>query len=151
MDFICSDVWGVREGGREEKRKGRVKGAERETERQRERKEEEKIRKSEKDEESEWREKEKEGERERKEGEQEGGEERHKETVTAISDHHPPPPVVSAEDGFSHYALTVHGCRIAFLYWPLLESARPVKFLWKLEQVRPPGGTWDLPPAGKEA
>ncbi|XP_009997167.1 PREDICTED: calsyntenin-3 [Chaetura pelagica] len=25
--------------------------------------------------------------------------------------------------------------RISFLYWPLLESARPVKFLWKLEQV----------------
>ncbi|XP_051011278.1 calsyntenin-3 [Acomys russatus] len=42
---------------------------------------------------------------------------------------------VQNEDGFSHYALTVHGCRIAFLYWPLLESARPVKFLWKLEQV----------------
>lgn len=40
------------------------------------------------------------------------------------------------EDGFSHYSLTVHGCRISFLYWPLLESARPVKFLWKLEQVR---------------
>ncbi|XP_045637034.1 calsyntenin-3 isoform X1 [Ursus americanus] len=40
-----------------------------------------------------------------------------------------------SEDGFSHYSLTVHGCRIAFLYWPLLESARPVKFLWKLEQV----------------
>lgn len=43
---------------------------------------------------------------------------------------------VPLEDGFSHYSLTVHGCRIAFLYWPLLESARPVKFLWKLEQVR---------------
>ncbi|XP_007108377.1 calsyntenin-3 [Physeter macrocephalus] len=42
---------------------------------------------------------------------------------------------VPNEDGFSHYSLTVHGCRIAFLYWPLLESARPVKFLWKLEQV----------------
>ncbi|XP_074125201.1 LOW QUALITY PROTEIN: calsyntenin-3 [Sminthopsis crassicaudata] len=42
---------------------------------------------------------------------------------------------VQNEDGFSHYWLTVHGCRIAFLYWPLLESARPVKFLWKLEQV----------------
>lgn len=41
-----------------------------------------------------------------------------------------------AEDGYSHYSLAVHGCRIAFLYWPLLESARPVKFLWKLEQVR---------------
>ncbi|XP_056195025.1 calsyntenin-3 isoform X2 [Falco biarmicus] len=42
---------------------------------------------------------------------------------------------VQSEDGYSHYSLTVHGCRIAFLYWPLLESARPVKFLWKLEQV----------------
>ncbi|XP_004387302.1 calsyntenin-3 [Trichechus manatus latirostris] len=42
---------------------------------------------------------------------------------------------VQNEDGFSHYSLMVHGCRIAFLYWPLLESARPVKFLWKLEQV----------------
>jgi len=42
---------------------------------------------------------------------------------------------VQNEDGFSHYSLTVHGCRIAFLYWPLLESACPVKFLWKLEQV----------------
>ncbi|XP_069890030.1 calsyntenin-3-like [Dipodomys merriami] len=42
---------------------------------------------------------------------------------------------VQNEDGFSHYSLTVHGCRIAFLYWPLLDSARPVKFLWKLEQV----------------
>lgn len=41
-----------------------------------------------------------------------------------------------AEDGYSHYSLAVHGCRISFLYWPLLESARPVKFLWKLEQVR---------------
>ncbi|XP_031239200.1 calsyntenin-3 [Mastomys coucha] len=42
---------------------------------------------------------------------------------------------VQNEDGYSHYSVTVHGCRIAFLYWPLLESARPVKFLWKLEQV----------------
>ncbi|NXC50404.1 CSTN3 protein, partial [Penelope pileata] len=42
---------------------------------------------------------------------------------------------VKSEDGYSHYSLAVHGCRIAFLYWPLLESARPVKFLWKLEQV----------------
>lgn len=25
---------------------------------------------------------------------------------------------VQNEDGFSHYSLTVHGCRIAFLYWP---------------------------------
>ncbi|XP_034996843.1 calsyntenin-3 [Zootoca vivipara] len=42
---------------------------------------------------------------------------------------------MQSEDGYSHYSLGVHGCRIAFLYWPLLESARPVKFLWKLEQV----------------
>ncbi|NXM61861.1 CSTN3 protein, partial [Illadopsis cleaveri] len=42
---------------------------------------------------------------------------------------------VQSEDGYSHYSLAVHGCRISFLYWPLLESARPVKFLWKLEQV----------------
>ncbi|KAM9172894.1 calsyntenin-3 isoform 1-T1 [Pangshura tecta] len=42
---------------------------------------------------------------------------------------------VQSEDGYSHYSLAMHGCRIAFLYWPLLESARPVKFLWKLEQV----------------
>uniref|UniRef100_A0A8D0H974 Calsyntenin-3 n=1 Tax=Sphenodon punctatus TaxID=8508 RepID=A0A8D0H974_SPHPU len=42
---------------------------------------------------------------------------------------------VQSEEGYSHYSLAVHGCRIAFLYWPLLESARPVKFLWKLEQV----------------
>ncbi|XP_074857860.1 calsyntenin-3 [Carettochelys insculpta] len=42
---------------------------------------------------------------------------------------------VQSEDGYSHYSLAVHGCRLAFLYWPLLESARPVKFLWKLEQV----------------
>uniref|UniRef100_A0A8C5J8R5 Calsyntenin-3 n=1 Tax=Junco hyemalis TaxID=40217 RepID=A0A8C5J8R5_JUNHY len=42
---------------------------------------------------------------------------------------------VRSEDGYSHYSLAVHGCRISFLYWPLLESARPVKFLWKLEQV----------------
>uniref|UniRef100_K7FEF6 Calsyntenin 3 n=1 Tax=Pelodiscus sinensis TaxID=13735 RepID=K7FEF6_PELSI len=46
-----------------------------------------------------------------------------------------PPLPLSTEDGYSHYSLAVHGCRIAFLYWPLLESARPVKFLWKLEQV----------------
>uniref|UniRef100_A0A8C5SJ53 Calsyntenin-3 n=1 Tax=Laticauda laticaudata TaxID=8630 RepID=A0A8C5SJ53_LATLA len=42
---------------------------------------------------------------------------------------------MKSEDGYSHYSLTVHGCRVAFLYWPLLENARPVKFLWKLEQV----------------
>ncbi|XP_048359191.1 calsyntenin-3 isoform X1 [Sphaerodactylus townsendi] len=42
---------------------------------------------------------------------------------------------MQSEDGYSHYSLAVHGCRIAFLYWPLLESSRPVKFLWKLEQV----------------
>uniref|UniRef100_A0A8B9N552 Calsyntenin-3 n=1 Tax=Accipiter nisus TaxID=211598 RepID=A0A8B9N552_9AVES len=43
--------------------------------------------------------------------------------------------VICSTDGYSHYSLAVHGCRIAFLYWPLLESSRPVKFLWKLEQV----------------
>ncbi|XP_028910099.1 LOW QUALITY PROTEIN: calsyntenin-3 [Ornithorhynchus anatinus] len=42
---------------------------------------------------------------------------------------------VQNEDGLSHYSLAVHGCRLAFLYWPLLDSARPVKFLWKLEQA----------------
>lgn len=51
-----------------------------------------------------------------------------------------PVPFLPLEDGYSHYSVTVHGCRIAFLYWPLLESARPVKFLWKLEQVRREGG-----------
>uniref|UniRef100_UPI00398F5198 calsyntenin-3-like n=1 Tax=Pristiophorus japonicus TaxID=55135 RepID=UPI00398F5198 len=40
-----------------------------------------------------------------------------------------------ADEGFAHYALTIHGCRAIFLYWPQLENARPVKFLWKLEQV----------------
>ncbi|CAH2322639.1 calsyntenin-3 isoform X1 [Pelobates cultripes] len=42
---------------------------------------------------------------------------------------------VQNEGSFSHYTLAVHGCRISFLYWSLLDSARPVKFLWKLEQV----------------
>lgn len=55
----------------------------------------------------------------------------------------PRPHPLPLEDGFSHYSLTVHGCRIAFLYWPLLESARPVKFLWKLEQVRLVPGSWE--------
>eukprot|EP00069_Balaena_mysticetus_P018545 bmy_11469T0 len=53
----------------------------------------------------------------------------------SLSDHFTLSFWMKHEDGFSHYSLTVHGCRIAFLYWPLLESARPVKFLWKLEQV----------------
>ncbi|XP_018080516.1 calsyntenin-3 isoform X2 [Xenopus laevis] len=43
--------------------------------------------------------------------------------------------VQNGDGSFSHYTLAVHGCRISFLYWSLLESARPVKFLWKLEQV----------------
>ncbi|KAM4689877.1 calsyntenin-3-like, partial [Rhinophrynus dorsalis] len=38
------------------------------------------------------------------------------------------------DGSFSHYTLAVHGCRISFLYWSLLDNARPVKFLWKLEQ-----------------
>ncbi|KAM4636220.1 calsyntenin-3 [Discoglossus pictus] len=42
---------------------------------------------------------------------------------------------VQNDGGYSHYTLAVHGCRISFLYWPLLDTARPVKFLWKLEQV----------------
>ncbi|XP_077323265.1 calsyntenin-3 [Lithobates pipiens] len=42
---------------------------------------------------------------------------------------------VQNDGSFSHYTLAVHGCRISFLYWSLLDSARPVKFLWKLEQV----------------
>ncbi|KAG2469687.1 calsyntenin-3 [Polypterus senegalus] len=39
------------------------------------------------------------------------------------------------DDSFSHYSLSVHGCRLSLLYWPQLDNARPVKFLWKLEQV----------------
>ncbi|XP_069099129.1 calsyntenin-3 [Pleurodeles waltl] len=42
---------------------------------------------------------------------------------------------IKNEDSYSHYSLAVHGCRISFLYWSLVDSARPVKFLWKLEQV----------------
>ncbi|XP_075469171.1 calsyntenin-3 [Ascaphus truei] len=42
---------------------------------------------------------------------------------------------VQNDGSYSHYTLAVHGCRISFLYWSLLDSARPVKFLWKLEQV----------------
>ncbi|XP_053549035.1 calsyntenin-3-like [Bombina bombina] len=43
--------------------------------------------------------------------------------------------VLNGDGTYSHYTLAVHGCRISFLYWPLLDTARPVKFLWKLEQV----------------
>ncbi|KAJ3597632.1 hypothetical protein NHX12_001149 [Muraenolepis orangiensis] len=39
------------------------------------------------------------------------------------------------EDSFSHYSLSVHGCRLSLFYWPDVSAARPVKFLWKLEQV----------------
>ncbi|XP_041124681.1 calsyntenin-3-like isoform X2 [Polyodon spathula] len=42
---------------------------------------------------------------------------------------------VRNDDSFSHYSLSVHSCRLSLLYWPQLTSARPVKFLWKLEQV----------------
>ncbi|KAG8551399.1 hypothetical protein GDO81_004094 [Engystomops pustulosus] len=42
---------------------------------------------------------------------------------------------VQNDGSFSHYTLAVHGCRISFLYWSLLDSAHPVKFLWKLEQI----------------
>lgn len=39
------------------------------------------------------------------------------------------------DDSFSHYSLSVHGCRLSLFYWPDVAAARPVKFLWKLEQV----------------
>lgn len=45
----------------------------------------------------------------------------------------------STDDSFSHYALSVHGCRLSLFYWPDVAAARPVKFLWKLEQV-----LWEL-------
>ncbi|TRY95155.1 hypothetical protein DNTS_034673 [Danionella cerebrum] len=38
-------------------------------------------------------------------------------------------------DSYSHYSLSVHGCRLSLFYWPDVSAARPVKFLWKLEQV----------------
>uniref|UniRef100_A0A8C8D800 Calsyntenin-3 n=1 Tax=Oncorhynchus tshawytscha TaxID=74940 RepID=A0A8C8D800_ONCTS len=42
---------------------------------------------------------------------------------------------VKNDDSFSHYSLSVHGCRLSLFYWPDVSAARPVKFLWKLEQV----------------
>ncbi|XP_064165503.1 calsyntenin-3 [Anguilla rostrata] len=39
------------------------------------------------------------------------------------------------DDSFSHFSLSVHGCRLSLFYWPDVAAARPVKFLWKLEQV----------------
>nr|XP_033779818.1 calsyntenin-3 isoform X1 [Geotrypetes seraphini] len=42
---------------------------------------------------------------------------------------------IKNEDSYSHYSLAVHGCRFSFLYWSLVDTAHPVKFLWKLEQV----------------
>ncbi|KAK1795343.1 hypothetical protein P4O66_010519, partial [Electrophorus voltai] len=42
---------------------------------------------------------------------------------------------VKNDDSYSHYSLSVHGCRLSLFYWPDVSSARPVKFLWKLEQV----------------
>uniref|UniRef100_A0A3Q3KRW0 Calsyntenin-3 n=1 Tax=Monopterus albus TaxID=43700 RepID=A0A3Q3KRW0_MONAL len=42
---------------------------------------------------------------------------------------------VKNDDTFSHYSLSVHGCRLSLFYWPDVSAARPVKFLWKLEQV----------------
>uniref|UniRef100_A0A8C1LVN8 Calsyntenin-3 n=1 Tax=Cyprinus carpio TaxID=7962 RepID=A0A8C1LVN8_CYPCA len=39
------------------------------------------------------------------------------------------------DDSYSHYSLSVHGCRLSLFYWPDVSTARPVKFLWKLEQV----------------
>lgn len=43
--------------------------------------------------------------------------------------------VCSTDDSYSHYSLSVHGCRLSLFYWPDVSAARPVKFLWKLEQV----------------
>ncbi|XP_027003760.1 calsyntenin-3 isoform X2 [Tachysurus fulvidraco] len=42
---------------------------------------------------------------------------------------------VKNDDSYSHYSLSVHGCRLSLFYWPDVSAARPVKFLWKLEQV----------------
>uniref|UniRef100_A0A667YNF4 Calsyntenin-3 n=1 Tax=Myripristis murdjan TaxID=586833 RepID=A0A667YNF4_9TELE len=42
---------------------------------------------------------------------------------------------IVCNDSFSHYSLSVHGCRLSLFYWPDVSAARPVKFLWKLEQV----------------
>uniref|UniRef100_A0A8C6NHU6 Calsyntenin-3 n=1 Tax=Nothobranchius furzeri TaxID=105023 RepID=A0A8C6NHU6_NOTFU len=43
--------------------------------------------------------------------------------------------IVCSTDSYSHYSLSVHGCRLSLFYWPDVSAARPVKFLWKLEQV----------------
>uniref|UniRef100_A0A8C4ZML7 Calsyntenin-3 n=1 Tax=Gadus morhua TaxID=8049 RepID=A0A8C4ZML7_GADMO len=53
----------------------------------------------------------------------------HKEEETIICS------TVRNEDSFSHYSLSVHGCRLSLFYWPDVSATRPVKFLWKLEQV----------------
>ncbi|KAG7277906.1 hypothetical protein CRUP_004685 [Coryphaenoides rupestris] len=53
----------------------------------------------------------------------------HKEEETIVCS------TVRNEDSFSHYSLSVHGCRLSLFYWPDVSAARPVKFLWKLEQV----------------
>uniref|UniRef100_A0A673IJR8 Calsyntenin-3 n=1 Tax=Sinocyclocheilus rhinocerous TaxID=307959 RepID=A0A673IJR8_9TELE len=42
---------------------------------------------------------------------------------------------VKNDDSYSHYSLSVHGCRLSLFYWPDVSATRPVKFLWKLEQV----------------
>ncbi|XP_076137132.1 calsyntenin-3 isoform X2 [Alosa pseudoharengus] len=42
---------------------------------------------------------------------------------------------VKNDDSYSHYSLSVHGCRLSLLYWADVSADRPVKFLWKLEQV----------------
>uniref|UniRef100_A0A8C7YV83 Calsyntenin-3 n=1 Tax=Oryzias sinensis TaxID=183150 RepID=A0A8C7YV83_9TELE len=43
--------------------------------------------------------------------------------------------IIVCNDSYSHYSLSVHGCRLSLFYWPDVSAARPVKFLWKLEQV----------------
>uniref|UniRef100_A0A671Q8X9 Calsyntenin-3 n=1 Tax=Sinocyclocheilus anshuiensis TaxID=1608454 RepID=A0A671Q8X9_9TELE len=42
---------------------------------------------------------------------------------------------IICNDSYSHYSLSVHGCRLSLFYWPDVSATRPVKFLWKLEQV----------------
>uniref|UniRef100_A0A669C7E9 Calsyntenin-3 n=1 Tax=Oreochromis niloticus TaxID=8128 RepID=A0A669C7E9_ORENI len=56
-----------------------------------------------------------------------GGSRKEEETIVCST--------VRNDDSFSHYSLSVHGCRLSLFYWPDVSAARPVKFLWKLEQV----------------
>uniref|UniRef100_W5MLU6 Calsyntenin-3 n=1 Tax=Lepisosteus oculatus TaxID=7918 RepID=W5MLU6_LEPOC len=49
---------------------------------------------------------------------------------------------VKNDDSFSHYSLSVHGCRLSLLYWPDLGAARPVKFLWMMLLKKVCDGEW---------